>query len=148
MTSSNPRIRQGFLVHGAALFLAGLMLGAFVSKMANPRMGLSAHLALVQSGMFLLALGAGWAHARLSAGLERVTYALTLGGMYGLSLALVMAAVWGTGRSTPIAGAGFAAAPWKESFVEILLVVSSLAAVVAGALVLLGFLRGRAALEA
>jgi hydroxylaminobenzene mutase len=137
----SSRIRQGFLVHGASLFLIGLLAGAAVPMTLNPRMGLSAHLAAVQNGMFLLAVGAAWGHIKLTITAEQVAYMSGIASMYGFWFALELAAIWGTSRATPIAGAGFAADPWKENAVEALLRVSSVAAIVAAAVILIGFVR-------
>ena len=42
---------------GMLLFLIGLVFALFIPMMANPRMGLSAHLEGVLNGLFLLILG-------------------------------------------------------------------------------------------
>jgi hypothetical protein len=41
--------------------------------------------------------------------------------MYGIRVALPLAAVWGTSRSTQIAGAGYTAAAWQERTVTLLI---------------------------
>ncbi len=125
--------------HGTLLFLLGLATGAVIPYFANPRMGLSAHLAGVQNGMFLLLLGLVWRELALSPGALRAIFVLALASMYGTWIGLVLAAVLGTSRSTPIAGAGFQAAPLAEASVALLLGATSVAIVVAAILVLRGF---------
>jgi hypothetical protein len=41
--------------------------------------------------------------------------------MYGIRAALPLAAVWGTSRSTQLAGAGYTAAAWQERTVTLLI---------------------------
>jgi hypothetical protein len=45
--------------------------------------------------------------------------------MYGIRVALPLAAVWGTSRSTQIAGAGYTAAAWQERTVTLLITSGS-----------------------
>ena len=134
-------IRQTLLVSGALLFLIGLLSGVFVPQMANPRMGLSAHLAGVQNALFLLVVVAVWDHIGLSQRLRILLGWFGIASMYGFWLALQLAAVWGTSRATPIAGAGFEGLGPHEAVVTILLRASSLVAILAALLLLAGFLR-------
>ena len=61
------------------------------------------------------------------------------------SAALALAAIFGTSRATPIAGAGFQGLPWQEIVVTALLYAGSVAVIVASILVLIGLARpGRA----
>src|ERR1700732_1811818 len=53
-------------------------------------------------------------------------------------LALLLAAMGGTSRSTPIAGAGFTGAPWQEMAVTLLLTSASVAIIVATGLMPFG----------
>lgn len=135
--------RQTLLIAGALLFLVGLFSGVAVQAVHNPRMGLSAHLAGVQNALFLLAAGAVWRHIRLPLAASRLMVWLGILGMYGFWLALQLAAIWGTSRSTPIAGAGFEAGAWKEAIVSLSLKGASVAAIAAAALLLIGLWRGR-----
>ena len=63
--------------------------------------------------------------------------------MYAIWLALLLAAIWGSRRSTPIAGAGFEASKGQEQIVQILLVSGSLAIIVASSALLWGLLEDR-----
>jgi (hydroxyamino)benzene mutase len=130
------RQSRHLLFHGTLLFLPGLLNGVVIPYLHNPRMGLSAHLAGVQNGLVLMAFGLMWPHA----GPPRpsVAYWTSLYGMYGIWVALLLAAVWGTSRSTPIAGAGFTAAAWQERTVTALITSGSAAVVVATVLLLYG----------
>lgn len=124
------------LFHGMLLFLLGLLGGAIVQLLYNPRMGLSAHLAGVQNGLTLMVFGLIWAYA--DPPLPRITYWTSLFGLYGIWLALLLAALWGTSRSTPLAGAGFAGTPSQELIVTTLLTSASGAIIVATGLMLFG----------
>lgn len=130
------RTARRLLFHGMLLFLLGLLGGVVVQYLHNPRMGLTAHLAGVQNGLVLLAFGLVWQYT--DPPLPQVTYWTSLFGLYGVWLALLLAAIWGTSRSTPIAGAGFTGAPWQEMAVTLLLTSASVAIIVATALMLFG----------
>jgi hydroxylaminobenzene mutase len=73
-------------------------------------------------------------------GQARFTRLAFLFGTYANWATGCLAAAWGTSRLTPISGAGYSAAPWKESVVQVLQV--SLAFVIlAGAVSVLYALR-------
>ena len=137
------RHSQSLIILGLVLFLVGLLNGAVVSYFANPRMGLSAHLAGVQNGVVLCVFGLFWGRLHLSGTLSRLSYWLSLIGMYGIWFGLLLAAVWGTSSSTPIAGAGFAGTPVEETLVTTIIGVSSLSIIVAVVLIILGAIRAR-----
>ena len=80
------------------------------------------------SGMFLAILGAVWQHVRLETSAATATFWLALYGMYVSSAGLVLAAVFSTGETTPIAGAGFHAAAWQEAVVRFALTTGAVAA--------------------
>src|SRR5947209_8480474 len=96
---------------GLLLFLIGLVNGAVVQKVRNPRMGLSAHLTGVQNGLVLIVFGLLWSRVPPTGALPTLAYWGALYSMYGLWLGLFLAAVWGTSRTTPLAGAGFSSTP-------------------------------------
>jgi (hydroxyamino)benzene mutase len=125
---------------GALLVLASLLTGIAAGAMANPRMGLSSHLAGMMGGTLLLALAAIWPMVRLSPRAE--VWAVGLLG-FGFT-ANWLATMWGAGSETmPIAGAGHSAAPWQEGLVAALLIALSLATIAGIALVLSGLVKGR-----
>ncbi len=142
-----PGHRQALLIAGALLFLIGLLSGVAVPFMENPRMGLSAHLAGVQNALFLLGVGAAWSHVHLHRTAAAIGVWLSVLSMYGFWFSLQLAAVWGTSRATPIAGAGFEGGVSQEAVVTLLLRASSGAAIVVAAIVLVGFWRGRSAAQ-
>ena len=131
------------LVNGMLLFILGLLNGLVIPLFKNKRMGLSAHLAGVQSGMVLLLFGFLWARLSLPEILLSASYWLSLYSMYAIWLALLLAAIWGSSRSTPIAGAGFHAPKQQELIVQLLLVSGSLAIIAASGALLWGLLGGR-----
>ncbi len=111
---------------GFVLFTLGLVLGAAIPRLRNPRMGLSAHLTAVQGGLALMVFGlfwesfgiAPWASWPLAVSLAGSTCLLVAG--------LTLAAITGASRALPIAGQGFTAAPRAELAVAILTIGSSL----------------------
>jgi len=133
----NP-ISQQLLIWGTVLFLLSLLIGAAVPVFINPRMGTAAHVAGLQSGMTLWVLGLMWHRLVLPAGAQRATQVLAVGGLYAIFASLALAALWGTSRATPIAGAGHQASLARESAVTVLLAGGSLASVIAVAMVLWG----------
>ena len=133
----NP-IPQQFLISGTVLFLLSLLSGFAIPFLANPRMGVSAHIAGLESGMALWGLGLMWQRVTLPAGMERTAQIVAVAGLYAIFVSLWLSALWGTSRATPIGGAGHQANPMRETAVTVLLTGGSLASVVAVALVLWG----------
>ncbi|GAB2923204.1 hydrogenase [Paraburkholderia jirisanensis] len=135
----NP-IPQQFLIYGTVLFLFGLLIGFALPVLPNSRMGVTAHVTGLQSGMTLWAFGLMWPHLALPEGAQRTTQVLAVLGLYAIFSSLLLAALWGTSRATPIAGAGHQASPSREVIVAVLLGGGSLAIVVAVGWVLWGLL--------
>jgi hydroxylaminobenzene mutase len=119
------------VISGVLLLLLGLLNGALVNVLLNPRMGLSAHLAGVQNGMVLILFGLVWGRAQFSSFSSVANVSLAVYSMYGFWIALLLSAMWGTSASTPIAGKGFSGQAWQEAAVGALLMSSSLAITVA-----------------
>ena len=99
---------------GVLLFLLGLLTGVAIPAVRGPRIALSAHVAAIESGLVLIALGLLGAHLELGAG-----WAAAIGhgmwiSLYVLWVGLLAGAVFGTGRTLPLAGAGLRAEPWQE----------------------------------
>jgi hydroxylaminobenzene mutase len=99
----NP-IPQQLLISGTVLFLLGLLIGFALQALPNPRKGVTLHATGLQSGMALWALGLMWQRLALPAGAQRATQVLAVLGLYAIFASLLLAAVWGTSRATPIAG--------------------------------------------
>jgi hydroxylaminobenzene mutase len=93
------------------------------------------------NGMFLIALGAAWGHVCLGARAESVAFWSLAFGTTANWLTTLLAAVWGTGRMTPLAAPGLKGLPWQEAVISAGLIALSVAMVVGTALVLLGFVR-------
>jgi hydroxylaminobenzene mutase len=133
----NP-IPQQLLISGTVLFLLSLLIGFAVPVLRNPRMGVSVHVAGIESGLTLWALGLMWPRLTLPEGVQLATQVLAVLGLYAVFASLLLAALWGTSRATPIAGAGHQASRPREVAVTTLLASGSLASVIAVALVLWG----------
>lgn len=141
--SIETEMNRRLLVAGSVLFLIGLLTGFAVPLFHNPRSGLSAHLEGVMNGIFLLAMGAVWGRVALSSKLRRAAEALLLVGAYANWLGTLLSAALGTSKTTPIAGAGFSAAPAQETLVTSLLGISALAMVFGIGIAAVGLSRGR-----
>jgi hydroxylaminobenzene mutase len=139
----NP-IPQQLLISGTVLFLLSLLIGFAVPVLRNPRMGVSVHVAGIESGLTLWALGLMWPRLTLPASMQLATQVLAVLGLYAVFASLLLAALWGTSRATPIAGAGHHASRPREVAVTTLLASGSLASVIAVALVLWGLCKAGA----
>ena len=129
------------LVLGAGLFLLGLVSGLVTSMMVNPRMGLSAHMQGLTNGIFLLAVGAVWHRVHLTRLGEWIAFwTLALGTTLNW-LFTQLAAYWGTGRMTPIMGAGYQGAEWQERIVSDGLVAVTIFMLIGAILLLVGLIQ-------
>lgn len=130
---------------GTALLLLGIISGLTTTLMANPRMGLSAHVEGLLNGILLIALGAAWPAVELPRGLKRVALLLLVAGSWINWAATQLAAFWGTGNLTPIISARMTGTATHEAIVSTMLAV--VVALMSGGLILVmvGFcrLRGR-----
>jgi len=97
----NP-IPQQFLISGTVLFLLSLLSGFAMPFLANPRMGVSAHVAGLESGMALWVLGLMWQRMALPFGAERTAQIVAVAGFYAI-ISLFLAALWGTSHGAPAA---------------------------------------------
>jgi (hydroxyamino)benzene mutase len=130
---------------GILLFLLALIFGLIFPKLANPRMGLSAHLIGLQGGVFLVLLGLIWGDISLSPGLATATAWLALYGNYGNFVTNVLSSAFATTHLQPIFGSGHLAEPWKEHLVDFGLISISIAVILNGILVLWGLYRRKPA---
>ena len=116
---------------GALLFLLGLLTGFGIPMFRSPRIGVSAHLDAIESGLGLIAFGLLIPHLTISLGwASLIGYTMWIS-LYVLWLGLLFGAVWGTGRTIPIAGAGVSAEPWQENSARSLISLGSIGSVVA-----------------
>lgn len=134
-------VKRQFIWHGIFVFGLGLLVGAFVPVLTNPRMGVAAHVGATLSGMFLVLVGLVWEEIKLSATAEKTAYWLFLYATYTGWLAQFLAGLWGTSRATPIGGAGYSGEPWQEIAVYVIAVSFSLAIAVACILAMWGLRR-------
>ena len=114
---------------GTLLFLLGVLTGFGIPSFRSPRIGLSAHLAAIESGLGLIAFGLLLPHLAIA-----TRWTVTIGfslwiSLYVLWIGLLFAAAYGTGRALPIAGAGMAAKLWQENTARILIAIGSLGSV-------------------
>lgn len=144
MPSVAPHHGRRLLWHGVFLFLLGLITGLVVQSLKNPRMGLAAHLEGVMNGTFLAVIGLLWNRLRLSPRAGTAVFWLALYGTYANWASTLLAAMLGTSRMTPIAGAGHGGRPWQEAIIDAGLISLTLAMLACCGLVLWG-LRGREA---
>ena len=116
---------------GALLFTLGLLTGAGIPRFRSPRIGLSAHLAAIESGLALIAFGLLLPHLAISNGWAgAIGHSLWIS-LYVQWVGLLFAAVYGTGKVFPIVGAGLAAKAWQENTARILISIGALGSVVA-----------------
>ncbi|HTO54307.1 MAG TPA: hypothetical protein VMR50_13060 [Myxococcota bacterium] len=129
---------QGLLAYrGVLLFFLGLLTGVAIPLVRSPRIGLSAHMAAIQSGLALI--GVAWLGSHLSlsdAWARAIAHTLWIS-FYVLWVGLLFGAVFGTGQALPLAGRGVTAGPWQERIATVLIAGSSIAVALAiGALLL------------
>lgn len=139
MRIENPR--RYLIGAGILLFLIALVFGLIFPRLANPRMGLSAHLIGLQGGVFLVVLGLIWGELNLSPKLAKATIWSGLYGNYGNFVTNVIAAAYATNRLQPIFGSGTFAGDWPENVVSFGLISIAVAVVVCCVLVLWGLRR-------
>lgn len=139
MTSPMPSTPYAdrLILLGIALFMAGLLIGLFIPLMANPRMGLSAHLEGTLNGMFLVLLGLIWPRIALKPTWLRTTFWLTIYGSFANLVAVTLAAITGAGQMMPLAG-GQAGQPLIENLISFLLISLALAMIAVCGMVLRG----------
>ena len=121
-----PTLSSTLCFMGTLLFLLGLLTGFGIPSFRSPRIGLSAHLAAIESGLGLIAFGLLLPHLAIATGwTEMIGFSLWIS-LYVLWAGLLFAAAYGTGRALPIAGAGMAAKLWQENTARTLIAIGSL----------------------
>jgi hydroxylaminobenzene mutase len=128
---------------GMVLFLLGLITGLAVMNTKNPRMGLAAHLEGVMNGTFLVVAGFVWNELKISIGLKKILFCTLLYGTFVNWLSTLLAAIFGTSKTTPLAGAGYVGTALQENIVTAGLISIALAMVFSLAVIIYG-LRGKA----
>ncbi|WHF51821.1 hypothetical protein QGN23_00745 [Chryseobacterium gotjawalense] len=125
---------------GVLLFLFGLLIGLFIPRMTNPRMGLSAHLEGLMNGMFLVILGLIWNRLVIKDSWLSYTFWLTLYGSFANFVVVTFAAITGAGKMMPIAG-GKEGTPVVEGLISFLLITLALAMIFVCLVLLTGLYR-------
>lgn len=125
---------------GVLLFLFGLLIGFGIPMMANPRMGLSAHLEGVMNGMFLIVAGLIWHKLVLSAFWQTTTFRLLVYGSFANLTAVLLSAITGVGKMMPIAG-GKEGNSLIDGIISFLLITLAVAMVLVCILMLTGLYR-------
>ncbi len=132
-------LRDTLCFTGTLLFLLGLLTGVAIPAVRAPRIALSAHVAAIESGLALLVFGLLGEHLELSAArAAAIGHGLWIS-LYVLWVGLVAGAVFGTGRTLPIAGAGLVAKPWQEGATFALIAVGSLGSAASVAVLLVSW---------
>jgi hydroxylaminobenzene mutase len=115
-----------------------LLTGFGLPALENPRMGLASHLEGIMNGLFLILLGILWRRLRLSRWQAIAAFTLVIYGTFANWTATLMAAVWGAGRSMPIAAVGHQGPAWQEGALDLLLFSLSFSMIAVCGLVLWG----------
>ena len=131
------RYAQWLLFLGFLLFLFGLLIALFIPLMANPRMGVSAHLEGAMNGMFLMILGLIWNKIALNEKGLKTIFRLTVYGSFANFVAVLIGALTGAGKMMPIAG-GKEGSQAIEGIISFLLITLSLAMIAVCIMVLIG----------
>ena len=140
---NNQQAQENILIQlGVFLFFLGLIVGFLVPALPNPRMGLASHLEGIINGIFLIVVGSIWSRLVLAPGVLKVLFSLLIYGTFANWLATLLAAIWGAGRSMPIAAQGQESTASKEVVVDFLLYSLSLAMLASCVILLIG-LRGK-----
>ena len=128
-TSTQAPLFDRLIFLGLLQFFFGLVAGLFIPMMANPRMGLSAHLEGVMNGMFLVLLGLIGNKLLLSLKWQTALFWLAVYGTFANFIAVILAAMTGFGKIMPLAGGKEGTAPVEEiiSFLLITLALCMLA---------------------
>ncbi len=142
MTGTTDHSLQTFLFSGALLFLIGLVQGAIIPLMHNPRMALSAHLTAVQSGMALMIFGLIRPYLQLEQQSLEITRWSSVIGFYLLWAGIALAAATGASRTLPIAGQGFSARKIFEIAVAIIMNTGVVLSFISSLYILVGLYYG------
>jgi hydroxylaminobenzene mutase len=126
-------LRHGFILIGLAL-----VTGFVIPSAKIPRLALSAHTIGVISGLLLIAVGIVWDRFLLSAGQRSAMYWTWLYSSYANWFAILVGAMLGTGRMTPVASAGAVGHPLAEQVISLILISVGLVSLAAVALSIWG----------
>jgi (hydroxyamino)benzene mutase len=142
-----PKMDRALIRAGFVLFTLALVTGLAVPAFLNHRMAVAAHLNGVLNGLLLMALGLAWGLLAMGPAQARWTRGAFLFNAFASWGTACLAAAWGTSRLTPLSGAGFNAAPWKESVVQVLQVTLAIVILAGAASVVHGLRAPREPIE-
>jgi hydroxylaminobenzene mutase len=125
---------------GFVLFFLGLVNGFLIPAGRSPRIGLSGHLAGVQSGTFLIAAAFLWPMMHLWPVLNLPIAHVLWISLYAVWVSLLLGGLFGAGRGLPIAGGGITTTAGKQLTVSVLLIGGSLGTFIATAAALIGWI--------
>jgi hydroxylaminobenzene mutase len=138
---SDTRDRRLF-ANGLFLIVTALVVGAFMQRLPNPRMGLATHLEALMLGMLLLLLGLLWGRFSLPDGARALLGWLPILGAYCSVGVHLFAALYPAGEYwMPFAAAGAQGSPLQERILSIGMVVIGLTMLPAMVIALWGMLR-------
>lgn len=123
---------------GFALFLGGLLSGLVTPKLTTPRLGVTSHLEGTANGTFLIVVGLIWNRLNLGDTWQAIAFWSLVYGTWANWLATLLAGIWGTGKSTPIASGGRTGRPVHEATVMTMLLGVAAADILGVILVLVG----------
>lgn len=92
---------------------------AFLVRAGFVLFTLAAHLTGIMNALVLMALGLAWGLLTFGPMQAQFTRGAFLCGTCANWIASCLAAAWGTSRLTPLSGAGYGAAPWKETVLAV-----------------------------
>jgi hydroxylaminobenzene mutase len=132
------KIEHQLIKNGVILFLIGLITGLSIQVLNNPRMGLAAHIEAIMNGFLLIIMG-GIVWKRLSFGpkAEKVARYFMIYSAYANWVFIMLAAIFGTSRMTPLAGMGYTGAEWQEAIVSVGLATVSVTILVSAVIILI-----------
>ncbi|MFZ5755403.1 MAG: hydrogenase [Pseudomonadota bacterium] len=131
--------------HGYILFLLSLLSAFFIPVLALPRLGLSAHTAGIMGAIMMVLAGIVWPHIKLTAGGSKAMCWSWLYAGYANWFGSLVGAVFGAGKTTPLAAAGAIGPQAAELAVLFLLGTVGIVSLVAVGLTLWGLRGGNAA---
>ncbi|MEE4273516.1 MAG: hypothetical protein V2I67_17715 [Thermoanaerobaculales bacterium] len=128
--------------HGFVLIALALVSGFAVPAAKIPRLALSAHTIGVLSGVLLITVGLVWNRFRLSERQLSTMYWAWVSSSYANWATILIGAIFGTGKMTPVASAGVVGSPFAEVVVSLALVVVAALSLVAVGLAVWGMRAG------
>jgi len=127
---------------GIVLLLLGLLIGIAIPALANPRLGVAAHVNAVIGALFLIAIAFIWPHLRLGPRALGAAFWLAIYSFFTASLMPLLGGVWGAGVTMlPLAAGTARGSAFQEGVIAVGLVTAGTAVIVLAIKLLFG-LRG------